>query len=90
MKKWLKLTALTVAVLNLMMLTAALCPALFVSTGQVAFAGNDPPSGTKSIDNDQAPNLPASCDKCFHCHGFWNCLKWCAKCAYDTLTLLVK
>jgi hypothetical protein len=85
MKRWMKITALTVAVLNLMMLTAALSPLPLVSTGQSAFAGNDPPAGAQPIGDAQSNMAPESCHRCMHCHGFFNCLKWCAKCVYDVV-----
>ncbi|MGB8657087.1 MAG: hypothetical protein WCE90_04800 [Candidatus Zixiibacteriota bacterium] len=83
MKKWMKITALTVAVLNLLMLVASLCP---VSTVGLAYAGNDRPTVKAQPVGDDDPNmLPLSCSRCWHCHGFFSCIKWCAKCAYDFL-----
>jgi hypothetical protein len=85
MKKWMRITVLTVAVLNLMMLTAALSPLPLVSTGQSAFAGNDPPTNPQSVNGGGSDMLPQSCDRCRHCHGFFSCLKWCARCAAEVI-----
>lgn len=86
MKRWMKITALTVVVVNLMMLTVALSPVLFVSKSQVAFAGDDHPT-LKAQDNSGDPPeaLPDSCKKIKVCHGFWNCFKRVLRCVVDII-----
>jgi hypothetical protein len=69
-----------------LMLVAMLCPAPFVSTGQVAFAGDDHPTlKAQSIGDDQPNMLPASCHGIRHCHGFWNCMWSVILCAADII-----
>jgi hypothetical protein len=83
MKRWIKMTALTVAVLNLMMLLAYVYP---VSTVGLAYAGNDPPKlRAQPIGDDQPNLLPDSCHRLGNCHGFWNCLRQALRCARDIL-----
>jgi hypothetical protein len=85
MKKWMKITTLTVAVLNLMMLVATLCPTPFVSS-QVAFAGDDHPTlKAQPIGGDQPEMVPESCKKIKNCHGFWRCAWQVLKCAADII-----
>ena len=86
MRRWIKITALTVAVLNLMMLLASLYP---VSNVGLVYAGNDPPKLKAQPIGDDQPNMIPSCDRCWHCHGFWSCLKWCARCAADAIWRLL-
>jgi hypothetical protein len=85
MKKWMKITALSIAALNLLMLVAMLCPAPFVSN-LVAFAGDDHPTlKAQPIGDDQPEMLPDSCKNWKGCHGFWNCFKKAIKCLNDLL-----
>ncbi|MGB8657088.1 MAG: hypothetical protein WCE90_04805 [Candidatus Zixiibacteriota bacterium] len=82
MKRWMKTTALTVAVLNLLMLVASLCP---VSTLGLAYAGNDRPTvKAQPVGNDDPNMMPLSCSRCRHCHGL-GCIIKCGKCGFDTL-----
>lgn len=85
MKKWIKIMAFSVAALNLVMLAAALCPVPFVSTGQVAFAGDDHPTLKAQPLGDDQPDLtlPDACK--FKCRGFWRCFKSAIKCLNDLL-----
>jgi len=83
MKKWMKITALTVAVLNLMMLLATLYP---VSTGGLVYAGNDPPTlKAQPIGDDQPNMVPESCHKIGKCHGFWHCAWRVLVCVADII-----
>lgn len=83
MKRWIKITALSVAVLNLMMLFASLYP---VSTGGLVYAGNDSPKlKAQPIGDDQPSMVPESCKKIKNCHGFWGCAWAVLKCAADII-----
>jgi len=83
MKRWMKLTALTVAVLNLLMLVASVYP---VSIVGLAYAGNDQPTIQSVPVGDDQPNmLPESCHKLGKCHGFFGCLRQLVRCMADVL-----
>jgi hypothetical protein len=83
MKRWIKITALSVAILNLMLLLASLYP---VSTGGLVYAGNDQTTlQVKSIGGDDPSMFPESCHKLGKCHGFFGCLRQLAKCIADFL-----
>jgi hypothetical protein len=82
MKRWLKRAVILIAVLNLMLLTAAAIPVHATGDGEGASQGTSVDSGSSSEDGG---GVPTSCHKCAKCHGFWSCLKWCAKCIFDIL-----
>ena len=82
MKRWLKRTVVLIAVLNLMMLTAAAIPVH--ATGDAGGTGGGASIGDGGTSG-HGGGVPPSCYKCGHCHGFWKCLWWCARCVIDLI-----